>query len=484
MRNTLRAIAAGAALLLGGCVVGPNYQRPVVTPPAVSRGQAAPESASLADLPWWDVFRNDTLRELVRTAIANNNDLRVAVQRVEQARLYRVQTHSEYLPGVGYQVGVSGGQNESLGNPAGSSGAQRGTIAVGLAATWEADVWGRIRRLNEYSLAGYLASEQARRGVLLSLVTGVAQAYFELLELDLRLDIARRSVQSFEGSLRIFQERLEAGTASRLDSTRAEAALASTAAAIPELERRIAIKENEIHLLMGSAPGGIARQGTLLEQTLPPEVPAGIPSQLLERRPDVLGAEMAVRAANAQIGLAIAAFFPRIGLTTLLGRVSSPLLDFTAGRTNVWGGAATALGPIYAGRSLQAQKRQAIAAWEQTRIEYEQTVLSAFHDVSNALITREKLEAIRQRQIEAVRAYQDAVEVSTQRYVAGKSGYFEVLEAQQQLFPAENALAQTELDRRLVIVQLYQALGGGWQLGDAEWSSPPAAGAPPPAPKK
>ena len=483
MRNILRGIAAGSVCLLSGCLVGPRYQRPVVTPPAVSRGQAAAEAASLADLPWWEVFRNETLRGLVKTAIANNNDLRVAVQRVEQARQFRVQTHSEYLPGVGYEVGLSAGKNESLGNPAGSSGVQRGTIAIGLAATWEADVWGRIRRLNEYALANYLASEQGRRGVLLSLVSSVAQAYFELLELDLRLEIAERNVKSFEGSLRIFQERLEAGTASRLDSTRAEAALAVTAAAIPELERRIAIQENEIRLLLGSAPGPIPRQGTLLEQNIPPEVPAGIPSDLLERRPDVLRAELAVRAANAQIGIATASFFPRIGLTTLLGRVSSPLEDFTTGRTNVWSTAASVVGPIFEGRGLRAQKRQAVAAWEQARIEYEQTVLAAFRDVSNALITREKLEAVRSRQREAVKAYQDAVEVSLQRYVAGKSGYFEVLEAQQQLVPAENALAQTELDRWLVILQLYQALGGGWHLGDAEWSGPPA-GSPPPAPKR
>jgi multidrug efflux system outer membrane protein len=447
------------------------------------RGQAAAEAASLADLPWWEVFRNETLRGLVKTAIANNNDLRIAAKRVEQARLYRVQTHAQYMPGVGFQTGISGGQNESLGNPAGSSGARRGTIAVGLAATWEADVWGRIRRLNEYALASYLASEQGRRGVLLSLVSGVAQAYFELLELDLRLEIAQRSVKSFEGSLRIFQERLEGGTASRLEAARAEAALAVTAAAIPELERRIAIQENEIHLLLGSAPGPIPRQGALLEQTIPPEVPAGLPSELLERRPDVLRAELAVRAANAQIGIAAAAFFPKIGLTTLLGRVSSPLADFTAGRTSVWGAAATMAGPVYEGRGLRAQKRQAVAAWEQARIEYEQTVLAAFRDVSNALITREKLEAVRRRQMEAVKAYQAAVEVSLQRYVAGKSGYFEVLEAQQQLVPTENALAQTELDRWLVIVQLYQALGGGWKLSNAEWSGPPT-GSPPPAPSR
>jgi multidrug efflux system outer membrane protein len=478
MRSIARIAAAGSVLLLSGCVVGPRYQRPVVTSPPVSRGQAAAESASLADLPWWEVFRNETLRDLVKTAIANNNDLRVAAQRVEQARQYRVQTRSQYFPGIGYQAGISAGKNESLGAPAPSGGEQQGALALGIGAAWEADVWGRIRRLNEYALANYLASEQGRRGVLLSLVSGVAQAYFELLELDLRLEIAQRNVKSFEETLRIFNERLEAGTASRLDSTRAEAALATTAAAVPELERRIAIQENEIHLLLGSTPGPIPRQGTLLEQTLPPDVPAGIPSQLLERRPDVLQTEMAVRAANAQIGVATAALFPRIGLTALFGRVSSPLEDFVSGRSNVWSGAANALGPIWEGDSLRAQKRQAVAAWEQTRIEYEQTVLAAFRDVSNALITREKLEAIRQRQMEAVQAYQAAVEVSTQRYMAGKSGYFEVLEAQQELVPAEYALAQTERDRRLVIVQLYQALGGGWNLSDAAWSGPPAGPAP------
>jgi len=481
MRYLARSVAAGGFLLLSGCLVGPRYRRPVVTSPPVSRGQAAAESASLADLPWWDVFRNEALRDLVKTALANNNDLRLAAQRVEQARQYRVQTRSQFFPDVGYQAGISTGKNESLGTPAPYIGAQQGTFALGIGAAWEADVWGRIRRLNEYALANYLASEQGRRGVLLSLVSSVARAYFELLELDLRLEIAHRNVASFEDSLRIFQERLEAGTASRLDSTRAEAALATTAAAIPELERQIAIQENEIHLLLGSAPGSIPRQGTLLEQTLPPEVPAGIPSQLLERRPDVLQAEMAVRAANAQIGIATAAFFPKIGLTALLGRMSSPLEDFVSGRNNLWSVAANTVGPIWEGRGLRAQKREAVAIWEQTRISYEQTVLAAFRDVSNALITRAKLEAVRQRQMQAVQAYQAAVEVSTQRYIAGKSGYFEVLEAQQQLVPAENALAQTELDRRLVIVQLYQALGGGWKLADAQWSGP-SVGPPPPAP--
>jgi multidrug efflux system outer membrane protein len=475
MRRIRLGVVLASVCLLSGCLVGPRYQRPVVTAPPVFRGQEGEaQKASIADLPWWEIFQDEALRGLIKTAIANNNDLRIAAARVEQARQFARLARSDYFPGVGYQVGISGGRNESLGTPIDSGGKSRGTIAVGIGAAWEADVWGRIRRSNEYALARYLGTEQGRRGVLLSLVSGVAQAYLELLELDLRLEIARRNVNSFQASLKIFEERLNAGTASRLETARAQAALATIAAAIPELERRIALQENQIQILLGSTPGPIPRKGTLLEQTLPPEVPAGLPSSLLERRPDVLEAEAAVRAANAQIGIAAAAVFPKIGLTALFGRVSSPLADFTAGRLSVWSVAATAAGPIWEGGGIRAQKRQAVAVWEQARIGYEQTVLGAFRDVSNALITREKLEGVRARQMEAVKAYQAAVEVSLQRYTAGKSSYFEVLEAQQQLVPTENALAQTELDRWLVIVQLYQALGGGWNLSNAEWSGPPA----------
>jgi multidrug efflux system outer membrane protein len=450
----------------------------VVAAPPVFRGQEGEaQKASMADLPWWEVFHDETLRGLIKTAIANNNDLRIAAARVEQARQFARVARSDYFPGVGYQPSISGGKNEYLGTPANNSGKVQSSLAVGLGATWELDVWGRIRRSNESALAKYLGSEQGRRGVLLSLVSDVAQAYLGLLELDLRLEIARRNTASFQESLRIFEERLKGGTASRLETARAEAAMATTAAAIPELEREIAMQENQIRILLGAAPGAIPRQGSLLEQTLPPEVPAGLPSSLLERRPDVLAAEAAVHAANAQVGIAAAAVFPKIGLTALLGRASSPLEQITGGQTTLWSLAASAAGPIWEGGGIRAQKRQAVAFWEETRIGYEQTVLGAFRDVSNALVTREKLEAVRARQAEAVKAYQDAVEVSLKRYTAGKSSYFEVLEAQQELVPAENALALTELNRRLVIVQLYQALGGGWKLTDAEWSGPAAGGA-------
>ena len=488
MRRIYLALAFGSLALFSGCVVGPKYKPPTASTPPTFRGQQGDTHASIADLPWWEVFQDQTLQGLIRTALANNHDLRIAATRVEQARELAAQARSQYYPSAGYQVGMGGGKNESVGGAAPNGGSTRGSGLAGIQAVWDLDLWGKIRHMNEAAVAEYVASDYGRRGVLLSLVSGVAQSYYELLELDLQLALASQTTDSLKGSLQIFQARLEGGTASRLEPVRAEAALATTAAQIPELERRIALKENEINLLLGNSPGAIQRDAKLAGQTLPPEVPAGLPSTLLERRPDVLQAEQAVRAANAQIGIATASYFPSIGLTTLLGRMSSPLDDFRSGRHNIWSLAASATGPLYAGGSLRSKKRQAVAAWEETKLRYEQVALGAFRDVSNALITRQQLEAIRTQQIQAVKSGREAVEVSTQRYNAGKSSYYEVLTTQQELFPAENALAQTEFNRRLVIVQLYQALGGGWNLKTPEWSGTTAPGAattqPPAAPKK
>jgi multidrug efflux system outer membrane protein len=480
MRKLSLAIALGSLGLFSGCVVGPKYTPPTAAAPPTFRGQeGAAQPASIADLPWWDVFQDQTLQGLVRTAIANNFDLRIAATRVEQARELASQARSQYRPSAGYEAIASGGKNEAAGTLGLNGGQTQASGLAGIQATWDLDLWGKIRHMNEAALAEYVASEQGRRGVLLSLVSSVAQGYYELLELDLQLEIARRTADSLKGSLNIFQQRLEGGTASRLETVRAEAELASTAAQIPDLERRIALQENEINLLLGNSPGPIQRNAKLAEQILPPDVPAGLPSTLLERRPDVLAAEQAVRAANARVGIATASFFPSIGLTTLFGGMSSPLQDFAAGRNTVWSLAASATGPLYAGGSLRSVKRQAIDAWEEAKLRYEQTALGAFRDVSNALVTRQQLEAIRVQQIQAVKSGRDAVEVSTQRYTAGKSSYYEVLTAQQELFPAENALAQTEFNRRLVIVQLYQALGGGWNLKTPEWAGTPATGAAP-----
>jgi len=468
-RSALAAIFS-LTLLVSGCAVGPNYVRPKVNAPADFRGvEGAAQQASYADQPWWEVFKDDQLKSLIDTALANNYDLAIAVSRVEQSRQLANVARAQFLPSVGYSVGASGGKNEFFANVSPNGGTTRGVFLAAGSAAWEADIWGRIRRLNESARAQYLSTEEARRGVLLSLTSEVAQAYFELLGLELQLQIAKDTADSFSETLKLFNQRYEGGVASKLDTSRAEAAQANAAAAIPEYERQIALKENQISVLLGGNPQSIAHTAKLLDEVVPPEIPLGLPSALLERRPDVLAAEQQVRAANAQVGVAIANFFPRFGLTTLVGQASTPLSQITSGAANVWSVAGNFAGPIYEGGALTAQKRQAVAAWQQSKLQYEQTALNAFTDVSNALISRQKFEAIRTEQARSVAAYQQAVTVSLQRYTAGKASYFEVLDAQLQLYPAQNALAQTELNRRVIFVQLYMALGGGWNLSDADW---------------
>ena len=460
---------------LPGCALGPNYQRPKVNTPAQYRDAAgAAQQASIADLPWWEVFKDDRLKNLIQIALANNYDVRIAATRVEQSRQIAAQARAQYFPFLNYSLSGSNGKNEFAGGVVSNGGQERGTFVAVASVAWEADVWGRLRRENEAARAQYLATEEARRGVMLSLVSDVAQAYFELLELDLQLQIAKQTTASFSQTLKLFTQRLEGGVASKLDTSRAAAALATAAASIPELERQIALKENQISVLLGDNPKPIPHTAQLLEQVVPPDIPAGLPSVLLERRPDILTAEQQLRFANAQVGIATANFLPRIGLTALFGRASSPLSSLSSGEATVWSLAGNIAGPIYQGGALRAQKRQSLAFWEQTRLQYEQTAQVAFQDVSNALVSRQKFEAIRDEQAQAVQAYQESVKVSFQRYVAGKASYFEVLDAQLQLYPAENALALTELNRRTVIVQLYKALGGGWNLKDPDWMGPPS----------
>lgn len=471
--GTWSVLSLACCILLHGCAVGPNYQRPKVNAPVEFRGaEGAAEQTSIADLPWWEVFKDDQLRHLVQTAVANNYDLQIAVTRIEQARQIGEQARAQYLPFVNYSVGSGYGKNEFTGTFVPNSAQQQGSLLAVASVAWEADVWGRIRRTNESARAEYLATEQARRGVMLSLVSNVAQAYFELLDLDLQLEIAKRTTESFSQTVTLFTQRLEGGVASKLDTSRAEAAQAEAAASIPEIERQIGLKENEISVLLGSNPGPIPHSAKLLDQIIPPEIPAGLPSALLERRPDILEAEQHLRSANAQIGVATANYFPRIGLTAVLGRASSPLSELSSGQATVWSVAGAISGPLYQGGALRAQKRQTVAYWEQTKLQYEQTAQIAFEDVSNALLSRQKYEGIREGQARAVDAYQESVKVSLQRYLAGKASYFEVLDAQQLLFPAENSLALTELNRRTVIVQLYKALGGGWNLSDPDWIGP------------
>lgn len=459
----LLAMTVVGAAWLAGCAVGPDYKRPAIASPATFRDDNGTTSNSFADLGWWQVYRDAALQALIREAFTNNYDLRIAMTRVEQARAVAAQARSQFFPSVNYNGSVSQGRNYEFAGPFPNGGSTGGSAITALNAFWEVDLWGRIRRLNESARAQFLASEEARRGVRLSLLSDVASDYFQLLELDRELEIASRTTNSFAGSLQIFSERTEGGTASGLETSRAEAALADAASATPAILEQIETTENELSILLGRDPGPINHGNPDFGGLLPPEVPAGLPSSLLERRPDVREAEQLLHSANAQIGVSVAEFFPQIGLTAFLGKVSPQLSAFTLGGANAWGVAAQTTGPLFEGGKLVGQYHQARAARDEARLRYEQTALGALRDVSNALISRQRLGEIRLQLAREVASLETAVKLSTERYNAGKASYYEVLEAQQQLFPAELNLARTERDQLLAVVALYKSLGGGWQ---------------------
>jgi multidrug efflux system outer membrane protein len=344
-----------------------------------------------------------------------------------------------------------------------------------MSASWELDIWGRIRRLNEAARANLFATEDFRRGVWLTLVSDLAQAYFELLALDVRLQIARDSTAAYQRTYDLFLDRLNLGVASKLETSRALGALGDAQANIPLIESDIVAKENQISVLLGKAPGPIARGKPMYEQVVVPSVPAGLPSTLLERRPDLRQAEQALVSANARIGVAKAEFFPKLSLTALLGTASPEVSMLTSGGATIWAVAGLVSGPLLnAGRTLGTY-RASVAQWDQTRLQFEQTVLLALREVSDALTRLTRLSVAETSQDMAVKALGEAVDHAMDRYRQGLANYFEVLEAQQQLYPAQNTLAQIRQNRLLAYAQLYRALGGGWTLTDPQWSGEEAA---------
>jgi multidrug efflux system outer membrane protein len=474
MRSPHGWIVAGlaAAALVGGCAIGPNYKRPVVAEPPTFRGQAAAEAASLADAPWWDAFQDPGLQALIQEALSRNYDVQIAAARVQEARANLSVARSDLYPSLDY--GASAGRAKISPGVGGSAGgpAPRATnfYSATMSASWELDIWGRVRRLNESARANLFATEDARRGVWLSLVSDLAQAYFELLELDVQLQIARNSTDAYQRTYDLFLDRFNLGVASKLETSRALGALGDARANIPQLESSIVAKENQIGILLGRPPAPIARGVSMYEQLVVPTVPAGLPSALLERRPDLRQAEQLLVAANARIGAAKAEFFPKLSLTALFGTASPEVAALTSGATTIWAVAGMLSGPLFnAGRTLGTY-RASIAQWEQARLQYEQAVLQALREVSDALTALEKLNDAEAGQSTAVKALEEAVSHATDRYRQGLANYFEVLEAQQQLYPAQNALAQIRRNRLLAYVQLYKALGGGWSLTDAEWT--------------
>ncbi len=458
-----------AISLLVGCAIGPDYERPEVDPPGEYRGLIGPaEAASIADLPWWEIFEDAALRELVEAALENNLDLRKAIARVERAREGVGIARSELFPQAGGQAG--GGRQQSV--VVDPTDNRKFNVFLGtFNAAWELDVWGRIRRSTEAAQANFFATEDLRRGVLLSLVSGVAGAYFELLGLDLELQVANENVVSFQETLDYFSRRHQGGAGSRLQVTRADAALAQVAANVPQIEAEIIAKENQISVLLGRPPGAIPRGSALAEQAMPPDTPAGLPSDLLERRPDVRAAEERVVEANALVGVAVANFLPRIGLTALWGGASSELNLVSDPRSRVWNYGAGLTAPLFQGGRLVAERRAQIAFWDETVADYQNTLLNAFADVSNALTLRQKLAEARVLRRREVDALVESVRLSLIRYERGLASYYEVLEAQQQLFPAQISLARVRTEEFLALVALYRSLGGGWQLGTS-WMPP------------
>ena len=446
-----------AIVFLIGCAVGPNYKRPPVSmPDQFYAEKAAAEARSLADLPWWQVFDDPLLVNLIEEALKNGFDARIAAARVDEARAIYGISKSQFFPQLDYQAGFQRGKQNQIVNP------DRQTQSVWSlqgSLSWELDLWGRIRRLNESAKAGFLATEEAQRGVLLSLVSDIATAYFQLRELDAELEIAKRTVQSFQDSYDLFNRRLEGGAASALETSRAEAARETVAAQIPELERAIVANENQINFLLGRNPQPIVRNKPI--PPLPPPIPPGLPSQLLERRPDIREAEQSLVAANANVGVAVANFFPTFSLTGLLGNVSTEL-DNLFKNSGTWSIGAGLVGPLFHGGQLKSEYEATKARWQQVRVQYEATVTNALGEVSTALIDRTKLANTVEQRTKAAAAYEEAVRLANIRYLSGLASYFEVLEAQQQLYPAENALAQGKRDQFLAVVRLYRALGGGW----------------------
>src|SRR6266436_6350661 len=460
------------AALLAGCAIGPDYKRPPVAEPPTFRGQATTEAASLADLPWWEVFQDTILENLITEALGNNYDVRIAAARVQEARAQFVVSRSDLYPSLDYSAGVS--RANLTAGVAGGPGAQAATTSNfyygTLTMSWELDIWGRIRRSNEAARATLFATEDGRRGVWLTLVSDLAQAYFELLALDVRLQIARNSTDVYQRTYDLFLDRFQLGVASKLETSRAQGALGGAQATIPQLESDIVAKENQIAILLGKSPGPILRGTPMYEQPVVPVVPAGLPSTLLARRPDLRQAEQQLVSANARIGVAKAEFFPKFSLTPLIGTASPEFSALTGGSATIWAVAGTLTGPLFnAGRTL-GNYRATVAQWEQAKLQYEQAVLTALREVSDALTALGKLSEAETGQDRAVKALEEAVGHATDRYRYGLASYFEVLEAQQQLYPAQNTLAQIRRNRLVAYVQLYKALGGGWSLSDAEWT--------------
>ena len=452
-------------LFLAGCTVGPNYKRPIVNAPATFRGLTDAETAnaapaSLGDQKWWEVFQDQQLQQLIRTALQQNYDVRIAAARVLEAEAQLGITHANQFPTVS-ATGVGASQRNPATGPIPSYVYNYGRVSA--TAAWQLDFWGMYRRATEAARAEVLASEWARQQVKVTLVANVAAAYFQLRELDLELDITKSALASRKESLQLTQTLEEHGINSILDVRQAEQLVYTAAAEIAGQERRIEQQENLLSILLGNNPADVPRGIELTGQPHAPEIPAGLPSSLLERRPDIRRAEQLMVAANAQIGVARAAYFPQISLTATPGFQSSALTSLFSGSSGLWTFSGSIAQPVFTAGKIRSGVRLAEAQQQETLLVYQQTIQGAFRGVSDALVAYRRDQEFRAQQELLARSAQDAAQLSGMRYKSGTTSYLEVLTNETNYFTAELGLAQARLNELLALVQIYQALGGGWQ---------------------
>jgi len=464
-------IAIPVAILLASCTVGPNYARPSVPTPTTFRAPdplPPDQAASLADEKWFEVFKDPELQKLVRTGLTQNYDLRDAVARVEQARANFSITRSNQIP----QLKAGGdidftrlSRDGSLPLPATFVKEQNRTWGEASLQmlSFELDLWGKLRRATEGARANLLSAEENRKAVITTLVSDVATAYFNLRELDYELDISTRTLNTRQDSLKLTQDKLNGGVATVLDLRQAQQLVETAAETIPSLQQQIGQTENQIALLLGENPQNIARGQGLTEQQMPPEIPTGLPSALLERRPDIRAAEQTLIAQNAQIGVAKAAYFPTISLTAALGGQSTQLTSLFAGPKSTYSFIPQVSQPIFSAGKLKANVKLAEADRESALIQYEKSIETAFSEVSNALIAHQRTRESRVHQEALVKALEDRTRLSYLRYRGGVDTQLNALDADRDLFQAQLALAQLKRNEILSVVQLYKALGGGWQ---------------------
>jgi len=484
-RPALLLVSAWLAVLVSGCTLGPDYQRPeVVTPKAFL--YATTDAVASTDTVWWRQFGDPVLDGLIDEALAHNSNIAIATANVEQAAAVLTQSRSQLFPQVGYGLGAG---RERAREPAFAAQLPNypnptSAYQAALSASWEIDLWGRIRRQSQAVLADVLATEEARRGVLLSLVASVADSYLQLRGLDAQLAVALQTLETYRESVDLFKLQFEYGQVSQMNVAQAESQYETAAAQIPLIESQIAQNQNALSVLIGRDPGLITR-GKSIDDLALPTVPAGVPSQLLERRPDLLQSEQQLVAANAQIGAAKALYFPTISLTGAFGGASGDLSKLFQGSSRVWSYAGSVVGPIFTFGAVSGQVAQAEAGQVAALENYKLSIRNAFADVDNALVANQKLREQLAAQIKLVAALRQYNRLARLQFEGGYTSYSTVLQAEQALFPAELNEASVRASLLASAVNLYKSMGGGWvtqadALTGSTPAAPPASALPPP----